>query len=111
VPLQYLNTSRERVSRNCALFLTQLGPNLMRQHSQYGADRAGARVRSCMPSRRIRRAIEDLRLNVRRVVGMVERLILGSVMGSILFVVERLITSPGDVQRAQRVLHRITDRD
>jgi hypothetical protein len=59
----------------------------------------------------MRRATEDLHVNVRRVVGVVERMILGTLMGAILFVAERLITSPGDVQRAQRLLRRITDRD
>lgn len=46
----------------------------------------------------------------RRVVGIVERQILGAVMAAILFVVERMLTSPRDVERVQRLLHRVTDR-
>ena len=46
----------------------------------------------------------------RRVVGIVERQILGAVMAAILFVLERMLTSPRDVERVQRLLHRVTDR-
>ncbi|HEY8687031.1 MAG TPA: hypothetical protein VIO57_15630 [Chloroflexota bacterium] len=52
-------------------------------------------------------------MNVRHVFGILERLILGAVMGAILFVVERMLTSPGDLQRVQRVqrlLRRVSDR-
>jgi hypothetical protein len=44
---------------------------------------------------------------IRTLVGIAERVILGTVMGMILFVVERLLTSQGDVRRAQRLLRRV----
>jgi hypothetical protein len=31
-------------------------------------------------------------------------------MGAILFVVERMLTSPSDLQRVQRLLRRVSDR-
>jgi hypothetical protein len=46
-------------------------------------------------------------MRIRRLVGVAERLILGAVMGMILFVVERLLTSQADMQRAQRLLRRV----
>jgi hypothetical protein len=49
-------------------------------------------------------------MRIRSVVGVVERLVLGAVMGAILFVVERLLTSQGDWRRAQHLLRRLTGR-
>jgi hypothetical protein len=49
-------------------------------------------------------------MRIRSVLGMAERLILGAVMGAILSVVERLLASHGDVQRAQRLLRRVIGR-
>jgi len=46
----------------------------------------------------------------RRLVGIVERRILGAIMAAILFVLERMLTSPRDVERVQRLLRRVTDR-
>jgi hypothetical protein len=41
---------------------------------------------------------------------MVERLVLGAVMSAFLAVVERLLTSQRDLQRAQRLLQRVKGR-
>jgi hypothetical protein len=49
-------------------------------------------------------------LNVRHLFGIWERLILGAVMGAILFLVERMLTSPGDLQRVRRLLRRVSDQ-
>lgn len=49
-------------------------------------------------------------MHVRSVLGVVERLILGAVMAAVLFVLERLLTSQRDLERAQRLLRRVTDR-
>ncbi len=49
-------------------------------------------------------------MTLRRVLGIVERQMLGAIMGAILFVLERMLTSPHDMERVQRLVHRVTDR-